>query len=879
MEKRGRPPAAPGLPAFRAAAAVLALLAGGVLGGALAAQAGPGGTIEQSAGEERPVVHRIAIAGPHRADEAQLLRALGQEVGRPIDPPAIDRGIERLWELHHLHSAVYKRPLEVDGVPGLELLLVTRELPLDLEPRFLGNVKIDLEELYKWTGLQPGQELHLDEADRVRERLLRAYRNEGYYFAEVRAVERVPSVDEASEAEIAPDVILEIREGPKVRVRDVVIEGNRSISNRSFLFFRRGLSKLAGMKLRGPRFFGLFKKAFVEETLEADLIGLRTVYRDQGWLNAVIDVSQLEFSPDRRWVTIHVLVDEGERFTIGSIAIEGVERVHDGETWEERPAELFFPAEELQALLKTKPDDFYEQTGVQADQAALRRFYGEHGHIQHESLGSADRWEFLEPEIVLAEDRPVVHVVYRLAQGRPIFLREIRIAGNLHTQDRVVRRAISVEEGVLADPSEIERSRNRIEALGYFSNPMDPLAHREPTYRFEATSDPNWKDLVFEIEEGQVIRFNISGGVSSSTGAFGLISYTQQNFDITNLPRSFGSLIGDVASREAFHGAGQSITLQASPGTEVSYFDISFTEPDLFGRHQDRISGSVLARRRRQLFRSHGEERSEVGFQLGRQVTIDSSIYAGYSYETVEISDLDHAGEPTLGSPLNVPTLLKDQEGESNLGYVEFGYRLSTVDNRLDPHNGVRVHWMNQLHNEKLGGDHEFVKSDLRLDYYDEIGPEEEEQEEAADRWHVGMRAAVATGYGDTDDVPYSERFFGGGSSYWRGWRYRGVGPNEKGYPLGGETMLFATVDYRWPLVTTTQPGTYREIETFNIGVFVDAGVLDPDAFSLDFDELRASVGVAFGITVPIPIVFSYGVPIEKGAGDDTQRFAFDIGF
>jgi len=378
------------------------------------------------------------------------------------------------------------------------------------------------------------------------------------------------------------------------------------------------------------------------------------------------------------------------------------------------------------------------------------------------------------------------------------------------------------------------------------------------------------------VEEGQVIRFNISGGVSSSTGAFGVISYTQSNFDIANLPHSFGSLIGDVASRQAFHGDGQQLTLQASPGTDISFYDISFFEPDLFNRHRDRLSGSFSASRHRQFLRSHEEERGELGFTIGRQLSIDSSVFAGLTFENLTVRDLDHRGEPTLGSPLNVPKLLKAEEGTHDLGFLVFGYRTSTLDNRINPHNGTSLTWSNEFHTEALGGDYEFIKSELRYDFYDEIG---EENEGASDRYHLGLRAAVAHPYGNTDDVPYSERYMMGGHRLMRGWRYRGVGPNEEGYPIGGETLLYATIDYRRPLVTSTQPGTYREIETFHGGLFLDVGVLDPDPFQANLDEVRVSVGFAFGFTVPLPITFSFGFPIRRGDGDQRETFAFHIGF
>ena len=70
-----------------------------------------------------------------------------------------------------------------------------------------------------------------------------------------------------------------------------------------------------------------------------------------------------------------------------------------------------------------------------------------------------------------------------------------------------------------------------------------------------------------------------------------------------------------------------------------------------------------------------------------------------------------------------------------------------------------------------------------------------------------------------------------------RGFRLRGVGPNQNGNPIGGETMLNGSLEYRQPLHSVTQPGTYQEREVVRAAIFVDYGLLDPKPFSLDFED------------------------------------------
>lgn len=829
--------------------------------------------------ELEPIVVEIRVEGNRRYSTAQLVSALGQPVGEPRDREAIRRGIEALWNVFHVRAEVKERDvadeLPDDGRGAIELLLQIEELALDLEPRFVGNVKVDTEEILEWAGLQEDAELFLYQAPRIRDRILQGYRRAGFHFAEVEVVDRPAGVDETTGQPVAPDVIFELEEGPKVRVREVVFHGNEALRNRGFWPFRRGLSKLAGVEQHGPRIFGFFASKFVRETLDADIIALREVYRDYGYLDAVVELARLEFSEDREWVTIHMAVDEGQPYTVGSVALEAVRIVQDEQGARLEPTELLFPEEELRALLDLQSGAVFRRNVVEDDRRDLRDRYGEDGYIDHESLPADDRWRFLDPLLTFEPDAPVVNVTYRVAQGRQQFIREIKVRGNLNTQDRVVRRLITVEPGDVADPAEIRSSRNRLQASGYFSNPRNPVDHREPSFRFVATDDANWKDLEFLVEEGEVLTFQASGGISSNVGAFGLFSVAHRNFDITRLPSAPWNLIDEVLDRQAFHGAGQELSLEASPGTESSYFRVFFREPDLFYRHKNRISLSLTAQRRLRRYESHDEEREDVGFRLGRQLGPDSSIFAGYQVGIVDVSDITTGGEPRLSNPLAVPATLRNQRGEHNIAHVETGYQLTTVDDRLDPHNGRAITYTLRVFDESVGSDFEFLKNELTWDYYDEFG---EEDLDVGDRYHLGFDAGVATPYGDSDAVPYTERFFSGGQRNLRGFDLRGVGPNRKDTPRGGETYMHGTFEYRRPLVTTTQPGTYREIETIHGGFFFDVGILDEEDFQLDWSETRASFGILFGFGVPLPISFSFGFPLREGEGDDGQILGFSIG-
>ncbi len=561
---------------------------------------------------ELPLVQGIVVEGERRYTEAQIAGVLGQKVGSPFDPAALDQGIRRLGSAFQVRALVARR--DVPG--GVELLVSVEELPVDREPRFIGNEAIKESELRKWALLEEKSELYLHQAGRVRQRILENYRREGFYFAEVSVLTR--------EGEgIVPDVIFEIREGRKVRVSDVVIEGNRSLPDTSLLgLFEDGLTSLSSAKLEGPSLLNWLGEVFDEEILQADLLAMRNVYRDLGWYDAVVELDRLEFNEDRSRVTVHVRIDEGERYSVSSVSIEAFEWADPGAGLNDElvPAQLLYPQEELLALCSLSPGKYFERTLKEKDQSALRERYGKDGRISHPTLPRGISWSFEQPELVFDVENHTVAVTYRLVQGREVTIREILINGNTHTRDRVVRREISIFPGQRADLKEIERSLGLITATNFFSDSYNRMQHRDPTYRFVATPDnPGQVDLEYVLEEGRVIDVNVAGGVGSDNGAFAQVALTMRNFDASDAPDSWFGSFGEVWRKEALHGSGQLLELYATPGTVVSEYRVRFMEPDLFGWHLRPIMLDVDFSKRLRLYRTHDEQRSQLRLRLGRR--------------------------------------------------------------------------------------------------------------------------------------------------------------------------------------------------------------------------------------------------------------------
>jgi outer membrane protein insertion porin family len=870
----------PRLPGLRAACrgGLLSLTLAAALPAA-AQQIGPPSPTAQV--ESDPTIVALELRGQRRYSSEQILATLALAEGQALDPEQLRRGIEALWRTLRIRCQV--DTTEVPG--GVRVRLTVRELELDLAPRFIGNEKVSTEKLLEWAGLEEDSEVYLFQAESIARRIESQYLERGYAFASVRplsgiegrALDALDAAEEDEESGFAPeasDLIFDIHEGPRVRVERLEIVGNSSLPDRGWWLWATGLRASAKPELRSPYLFGLFPKYFDRRVLDEDLVALAKAYRDKGYLNAIVRLERLEFNADRSRVVVHIVVDEGPRFTVSSIGVQGYRREVDpeGRRLIESADNLAIPEAELIEGLELSPGQPFLQELVDLDEAFLKKRYGQEGFVGHESIPVGERFQILDPELTFDETTNEVAVVYRIAQGQPQYIREVRFAGNQRTRDDVLRREVSVFPGELADMTQIDRSLARLRGTGYFSTLAPSADHIDPYYRFVETDDPATKDIEFVVEEGDAIRIDLGVQFGTDNGFAGQIGFRFINFDISRWP-SWEHPFEDIYRGRAWRGAGQTFEIFASPGTEVSRYAIEFTEPDLFDRHLDRIGGSVDLNRRLRIFQTHREERDSVGLRLFKQLDPDTSASVGFRHTQVEISNLFVGGEPSLIDPLSVPDVLYEQLGKSRIVGIETGLNQRKLDNAMAPRDGYSWGLGADLFTRGLGSDYDYVNLDGRFDQYGYLF----RTGAAGYRWH--LQAGVGVPFADTDNVPFSERFFLGGSRILRGFDFRGVGPTQRGFAIGGETMLASSLDLLWPLLTTTRPGDPRPLALFRAGPFLDVGLLDPDPFQANLSELRASLGWSFSMAQPMPLALNFGWPLLSEPGDDRRVFSFAISY
>lgn len=827
----------------------------------------------------------IEFKGNRTLDSEVLRQSLRTKVGQQLDESLLNEDVKTLYDL--FASVSVERRQDGDQVT-ITFLVTENALAVAVDLKGVAELsESDVRAVMDTTRGRPVADFRIENDARKIERL---YRMRGFHFVQVRTV--------VTDAEAGRTVTFEVLEGPKVQVESITFKGAEHVTRDKLLEF---------MGTQESGFLGLRGADYVEETLVKDRSSLVNVYRREGYLNAKVEIEDVSFSEDRSEAYVTIAVTEGPAFTVGSVKVVGAESYPGG-------------ADAIRALLALEPGKRYRTEDVRRSLDAVVAAYREEGYFS---------------AAVDYDDRPsgdTVDVTLKIDEQSKVRVRTLSILGNEITQDRVIRREISVYPGEVLNQNEVDKSRRRLESLGYFTR-VDAQVVKLPE-----GEDPNLRDVRFEVDDtartGQ-IRFAV--GASSDLGLLGSVTVTKRNFDWRDVPEHFG----DIFSGRSFTGAGQTFQLELAPGTDFSSYRLAFTEPWLFDKP---ISfGWDLFFTKFTRF-DYDVDRKGLNVTLGRRFTYEGrkldtvlGISGTTRFENVDLSNVESDSSPTAFLA----------EGSNGLVSERFAFRLERLDNSLNPSDG----WFAQYTPEiGFASDVQLFKNEVEARRFFTLARTEDERLHTLS---IGGRAGYVkplSGSVEADDnlfdnqfVPTYESFFAGGASSVRGFAYGGAGPHGKGNPflarlpgespaernmrlgntafsvldndgdpMGGDVLLLVNAEYGFPLYEDVLRGV----------LFVDSGLvrssissshgLDEDEFDrlkaqlsrsnaqggsprqrelarqLEyddggnfFDDVRVSVGFGLRIKIPAfgatPIALDFGFPVKKQDGDDTQVFSFSI--
>ena len=771
----------------------LAVLLSVFCGGVFAADA-------NSAAIER-VVSKIEISGNVAASTNQVLAKIRMREGDFFVASVAAEDAKRIAELDAVDYAYYNT--EVTGSTVKLTYVVVEKLPVRAI-QFEGNKEYSGNKLKKKVDFKRGDFLSRFLVEQGRDSLLKFYKEKGYAFAEI----------EIDQAELAKGIVkYNVNEGPRVKVKSVEFAGNTVIP----------ASELKKVIKTSTRSWVLFQGYYQQVKLDDDVVKILKALQKRGHLDAKVSAAP-EFNVKRNEARVVFTVVEGPVYHVESVTIEG---------------NKFFDTQTLASELRLVKGAFYSEERADFDAKKILKKYRETGFI--DTMVTPER-NFVGPTQVAAK--------FSVIEGERFRIGQINITGNEQTHDKVARRVLDEEdfkpgEWYNADIARGDGDGELEKALR--QNTMMESAFIKPT-----GDKPGQKDAQVSLTEGQTGMVMLGAGVSSDAGIMGQIVFEQRNFDIGNWPESWS----DFFHGQSFKGAGQRLRIALEPGTEVSQYSVTFTEPFLMDKPIEMTIGAAYWMRGRE---SYDETRTKafIGFDKRYKGGWHQGITT--RFENVNIDDIDD----------DAPREVKEWAGNNFLTGVKYDFGRNTTDNKFNPTRG----YIWDLAYEQVYVDETFGIASASHRWYKTI------REDLAERKTIlGTKLFGGQIIGD---APVFEKFYAGGIGSMRGFDYRGV--STRGYPTFPGTMVSDKsrkkkdpIGSDWIFLAGSEVAFPLASETFQGLLFVDSGTIDSGPY-------RVSVGTGLQILIPqwfgpVPMRFEFAMPVSKGDRDETRVFSFSVG-
>lgn len=766
-------------------------------------------------------VDRVQFRGNRKVEDDAIRVNLLTQAGGTLDLEKIRQDIRAMWKMGFFEDVTAFAEPSPDG--GVIVTFAVQEKPSVRKVLVSGNDDVDLDDINEVLDLERDAILDIAKVKKNREKIHDLYVEKGFYLAEVDY-----EVRPINESEV--DVWFVVDEGAKVEIREVTFIGNEQVPDselRNIISTRKG-GALAFLSEGG---------IFNQENFERDLLIITAYYYDRGFVNVKIGTPQIRLSRDKRYMYISIPIDEGPVFAIGDIDFRG-DLIGDKQGYYDR--------------LSVAEGETFNRSKVGEDIVKLTDYYRDQGYA----------YANITPLTNVDIDSRTVGLTFEIERGKKVYFERVNVRGNTKTRDKVIRREMKISEGELYNQTNLEVSRRRINALGFFEQ-VNVSTTRGSSDEFIVVN--------VEVVERPTGTFQVGAGFSSVENFIAQAQISQNNL----------------------FGRGQTLALQAQVSGLRQLFLLRFVEPyfldtnwtfafDLFNQSRN--------------FFNFRRNASGGNLTWGYPLSYEARAFLTYKLEKVDVST-------DSGNIINVGALQEPIEGESvaNLfrGGITSSLRASisydSRNNRLFPTEGWYNNAFVEVADDFTLSENIFVRYGGFARHYRPLwGP-----------FVLKMNAEVGvTTSRDPLGVPITERYLIGGIYDVRGFRPRTLGPRLQvqrsgdigqplqSIPLGGNLQVIWNSEIEFPLfqrvgisgVVFFDAGNAYNLEdrycTQSVGESISPKFDPCFSFPTSLSEgLRKSVGFGFRWFSPIgPLRFEWGIPLDRQQGEEPLVFEFTIG-
>lgn len=743
----------------------------------------------------------IAVSGNQRVEPATIVSYLTIRVGDPFDPAVLDDSLKRLFATGLFADVSFDRQ-------GNTLVITITENPIINRIVFEGNKRIKNEDLSEEVQLRPRIVFTRAKVQADVQRMLDLYQRKGRFAAIIE-----PKVVQLPQNRV--DLIFEISEGPKSKIRRINFIGNTQYSDSDLR------DQLATTEARWWKLFGS-NDTYDPDRQAFDREQLRKFYFNNGYADFRVISATAELTPDREDFIVTFVIEEGETYRFGAVDIESEIRDID--------KDLF------RAFLGMREGQLYNLDRITDTVERLTNAAGVLGYA----------FVTVRPMPRKSRETRTLDITFRILDAPRVYIERIDVHGNVRTRDEVIRREFRIVEGDAFNLSKQERSKQRVRSLGFF---------REVEIEQLPGSLPDRLLLDVSLEEEATGELSLGAAFSSLENFIFEFSIRERNL----------------------LGRGQDLRLNLSLSSLREQIDVSFTEPRFLGRNISAGIDLFRINLNQSRFSSFQTTTNGITLRLGLPIAERAVIALRYSLrrDLVDIGRIDPnqisrfirdslgdnitslVGYSLIYDSLNHP--LRPTNGQRAVFSQEFaglGGDIFYLRNRLDYDNFIPLFWGF------------YGRVGLEAAYIRGLGQEVR----INDRFFLGgpkVRGFDTAGLGpaavrldaDGNPIPADQlrpEFIGGEAFY--------LGTAELFLPLGESARELGI-----------QASLYVDAGAlFDVGIedtFADEAIFGDTA------EPRVSVGVGVAWESPFgPFRIDFAKIVKSQPFDDTKSFQFNVG-
>jgi outer membrane protein insertion porin family len=798
------------------------------------------------------VASDIRIDGLQRISAGTVFTYLPVEKGDTVNGERVQQAVRALYKTGFFSDVQVGRQGDI-------LVITVKERPAISKIELKGNKDLKSEDLLKGLkdiGLAEGEPFDRLSLDRVTQELTRQYYNRGKYNVSIK-----PKVVPLDRNRVELSIV--IAEGKVATIKHINVVGNHAFSDADIRDdFESDTTNWTSWYSHDDQ--------YSREKLSGDLEKLNSFYLDRGHVDFSIDSTQVTISPDKRAMYLTANITEGEVYTLSEIKLAG---------------DLVVTEDDMRKLITIKPGEVFSRKKIVQAQEAMIAVLANIGYA----------FAQVTPVPTVDKEKRQAAVTFFVNPGKRVYVRRIAFKGNASTEDEVLRREMRQLEGAWYSQAAIDRSKIRLQRLGFFKKVTID------TPKVPGTEDQ--VDVNVTVEETSSGSFTFGLGYSQVEKLIASISVSENNFLGT----------GDAASA----------TVQKSfflTRYNLNYFQPYLTD-DGVGLGYD-LTYSKLDNSQINIA-SYFNNTASFSTFLGVPVTENDSVRLQMGLSKTKIITFSptptRAIDPTTGLPAfddeGRPIFVTDSNGNIifNRQYFSAQPIVDYINNLGHDtfHNWtVSASWSHDTRNKFFNPTHgslqqfsaEVALPGSTVPYYKLIY-KYIQYVPLSDSFTI--EASGNIGYGnsytniksvlpptdpayiaDLKGLPFFQNFYAGGISDVRNFRDNTLGPFTLApgctsfeqsqfcrQPLGGAFKTVGSAELILPMPFIKDDSTTR------LSWFVDAGNVFKNYNDFSWNQIRVSTGLSLHWQAPVgPIIINLGRPIVKKPGDIAETLQFNFG-